>query len=206
MSAVVTPPVPTGTTTPPPIASGPQPWKWSREDYRKLGELGFFDGRRVQLVFGEIIDMGKQGWPHAAALALLVEVLRRVFATSHWIHEQKPFPVAGSEPEPDAAVIPGSPRNYTDHPTIAALIVEVADTTLDYDLSTKAELYATANVADYWVLDVSGRQLHVLRDPQPLPKGLGATAYRVHLTLGPADCVSPLAMPTASILVSDLLP
>jgi hypothetical protein len=53
---------------------------------------------------------------------------------------------------------------------------------------------------------VENRQLHVFRDPQPLPAGLGATAYQTHLTLSPTDTVSPLAAPGASILVSDLLP
>lgn len=56
------------------------------------------------------------------------------------------------------------------------------------------------------MLDLNGRVLHVLHDPQPLPAGLGATAYRTHLTLGPADAVSPLAVPGASLVVGDLLP
>ena len=58
------------------------------------------------------------------------------------------------------------------------LIVEVADTTLAYDLTTKAELYATAGIADYWVLDVENRQLHVFRDPQPT--AALAYPYRSH--------------------------
>jgi Uma2 family endonuclease len=204
MSAIAT--APTGATTPPPKGVGPRPWKWTLDQYREFCKRGFFDGKRVQFIFGEIIDMGKQNWPHAAALSLLVEVLRRVFASGHFIHEQKPFPVVGSIPEPDAAVIPGSPRSYTDHPTTAVLIVEVADTTLNFDLTTKAELYATAGIADYWVLDVENRQLHIFRDPQPLPAVLGATAYQTHLTYAPTDHVSPLAAPSAAILVSELLP
>jgi Uma2 family endonuclease len=204
MSATAT--TPTGTTTPPPRGASPRTWKWTLEQYRDFCRRGYFDAGRVEFVFGEIIDMGKQGWPHAAALSLLVEVLRRVFATGYWIYDQKPFPVAGSEPEPDAAVIPGSPRDYNDHPTIAVLIVEVSDTTLAYDLTTKAELYATAGITDYWVLDVENRQLHVFRDPQLLPATLEATAYQTHLTFSPTDRVSPLAAPNATILVSDLLP
>jgi Uma2 family endonuclease len=106
------------------------------------------------------------------------------------------------------AVIPGAKRNYTDHPTVAALLVEIADTTLSKDITTKAELYATAGIADYWVLDVENRQLHIFRDPQPLPlpTELAATAYQTHLTLGSNDTVSPLAAPNAVIRVADLLP
>jgi Uma2 family endonuclease len=88
------------------------------------------------------------------------------------------------------------------------LLVEVADTTLAYDTTTKTELYATANVPEYWVLDVVNCELHVFRDPQPLPlpTELAATAYRVHDVLGPNDTVSPLGAPNATIRVSDLLP
>jgi Uma2 family endonuclease len=204
MSATATAPI--GTNTPPPKGTWPRPWKWTLEQYREFCDRGFFDHGRVEFVFGEIVDMGKQSWPHAAALALLVQVLQRVFATGYWVHEQKPFPAAGSQPEPDAAVIPGSPRDYTDHPTTAVLIVEVSDTTLTYDLTTKAELYATAGIADYWVHDVENRQLHVFRDPRPHTSSLEATAYQTHLTLSPTDRVSPLAAPSASILVSELLP
>jgi Uma2 family endonuclease len=204
MSATAT--APTGTSTPPPKSTGARPWKWTLEQYREFCDRGFFDHGRVEFVFGEIIDMGKQGWPHALALELLVAVLRGVFASGHWVREEKPFPVVGSQPQPDAAVIPGSPRDYSDHPTTAVLIVEVSDTTLKYDVTTKAELYATAGVADYWVLDVENRQLHVFRDPQPLTASLEATAYQTHLTLSPTDRVSPLAAPSASILVSELLP
>ncbi len=204
MSTVAT--LPTGTTTPPPKGSGPRLWKWTLEQYEEFCKRGYFDKGRVEFVRGEIIDMGIQGWPHALTLSLLGEVLRRVFTPGYWIYDQKTFPIVGSQPEPDAAVIPGSPRDYTDHPTNAVLIVEVSDTTLAYDLTTKAELYATAGIADYWVLDVENRQLHVFRDPQPLPPALEATAYQTHLTLSPTDHVSPLAAPTASILVSELLP
>jgi Uma2 family endonuclease len=111
-----------------------------------------------------------------------------------------------NDPFPDLAVMGGARTFSTTHPTTAELVIEVADTSLREDLSEKAERYATAGVADYWVLDIVNRQLHVLRNPQPLAKGLGATAYRDQTVLGPADRISPLAAPTGSILVGDLLP
>jgi Uma2 family endonuclease len=103
-------------------------------------------------------------------------------------------------------VVAGRFEDYTDHPTTALLIVEVADTTLFDDTTTKAEVYAEAGIQDYWVLDLNGKRLLVFRDPVPLPAGLGATAYRTQLAFGPADRVSPLAAPAGSVLVSDLLP
>ena len=198
--------------TPPPVSVGPCPWRWTREQYYKLGELGFFDGKRVELIRGEIIEMSPINWPHAQGVGLVSDALARVFATGFWLNVQQPIAIPGSAPgsapQPDVAVIPGSRRSFTDHPTHAALLVEVADTTLFSDTTTKAELYATAGVPEYWVLDIVNRQLHVFRDPAPLPlpTGLGAIAYRTHQTFGPADPVSPMAAPGATVMVSDLLP
>jgi Uma2 family endonuclease len=192
------------------MRSGRRRWKWTREQYYKLGELGFFDSKRVELIFGDIVEMSPINRPHAMCVSLVSDALKLAFATGFHVNSQQPFAVPstapGSEPQPDVAVIPGAPRDYTDHPTVAALIVEVADTTLFDDTTERAELYATAGIADYWVLDVVNRQLHVFRDPVALPAGLGATAYRTHLTLGATDTVSPLAAPTATIRVADLLP
>ncbi|VTS03032.1 Uncharacterized protein conserved in cyanobacteria OS=Rubidibacter lacunae KORDI 51-2 GN=KR51_00014660 PE=4 SV=1: Uma2 [Gemmata massiliana] len=167
----------------------------TREQYYELGNRGFFDGKRVELIFGEVVEMSPINWPHALGVGLVTDVLRVAFAPGYWVNVQQPFSVLGlafgSEPQPDVAVILGTKRDYTDHPTVAALIVEVADATLSNDLTTKAELYATANVPEYWVLDVANRQL--FRNPAPLAAGLEATAYTSHTTLAPTDTVSPLA-------------
>jgi Uma2 family endonuclease len=164
----------------------------------------------VELVFGEIVEMSPVGWLHRIGTGLVTCALERAFATGHFVDVQQPLSVPGtvpgSEPQLDVAVFTGNRRDYINHPTVAILVIEVADATLAYDLTTKAELYATAGVADYWVLDVTNRQLHVFRDPAPLPQGLGATAYQTHLTLGTAEQVVPLAAPSASVLVSELLP
>ncbi len=188
------------------------PPRLTREQYYELGRLGLFDGKRVELIYGEVIEMSPIGWLHRVGTGRAADALEQAFAVGFFVDVQQPFAVLGgkpgSEPQPDVSVTLGARSDYTDHPTVAALLVEVADATLSYDLTTKAELYATANVPEYWVLDVDNRQLHVFLDPQPLPlpPDLAATAYRTHLTLASTDHVSPLAAPNASILVSDLLP
>jgi Uma2 family endonuclease len=85
-------------------------------------------------------------------------------------------------------------------------VIEVADTSLNHDITTKAEAYATGGIPDYWVLDVDGRRLLVFRDPSPLPTGLGSATYRTQVTLGPADSATPLAAPSSPVRVADLLP
>ncbi|MBY0458329.1 MAG: Uma2 family endonuclease [Gemmataceae bacterium] len=182
--------------------------RWTVTEFNQMGDMGWFEGKRAFLLDGVIMEQGPMDPPHATGLALLDLALRAVLGVGCFIRIQMPLHVdETNDPLPDVAVVPGGPRDYFGrHPTTAAIVVEVSDTTLQIDLTEKAELYATAGIADYWVLDVSGRELHVFRDPQPLPAGLGATAYRTHTTHGPADTVSPLAAPHASIAVSDLLP
>jgi Uma2 family endonuclease len=180
--------------------------RWTREQYRKLAALGFLKGLRTELIYGEIYQMSPMGWPHVIGCNKTADVLRGVFRGIGWINPEHPFAADESDPEPDVSVIPGRMEDYTDHPTQALLVVEVSDTTLTQDTTTKAELYATAGIPDYWVLDVDGRRLLVFRDPVPLPQGLGGTAYRTHLTIDAAGSVSPLAAPTATVRVADLLP
>ena len=209
MSAVATPAT-SPSSTPPPAANGRRLWKWTREDYYNLGELGFFDGKRVELIYGEIVEKSPIHIAHANGVGLAASALTRTFASGYHVRVQQPFWVPGmtpgSEPQPDVSVIPRDWRDYTDHPTTAVLLVEVADTTFFDDSTTKAELYATAGVADYWVLDLNNRQLHVFRDPQPLTAGLGATAYKTRLTFGHSDAVTPVVAPGAIVRVNDLLP
>jgi Uma2 family endonuclease len=84
-----------------------------------------------------------------------------------------------SEPEPDLAVVRGTELDYADRhprPEDLCLVVEVADSTLKQDCEIKDKLYAQAKIADYWVVDLKNRQLHVFRDPTP-------TGYTSHLIL-----------------------
>lgn len=145
--------------------------------------------------------------PHGNGVERADTQIRLAFGSGWRFRIQLPLVLSlYTDPVPDIAVIPGVLVGNPDHPTTAALVIEVADTTFNTDTTEKAELYATAGIADYWVLDVVNRELHIFRNPQPLPKGLGATAYRTHTTLGPNDTISPLAAPNAVIRVADLLP
>jgi Uma2 family endonuclease len=144
--------------------------------------------------------------PHAVLVSLAEEALRAAFGPGYTTRVQLPLVFRlDTDPFPDVAVVPGRPRDYlAAHPTTAALVVEVADTTLQLDLTEKAELYATAGIRDYWVVDVNAGKLLVLRDPAAV--AAGGHAYRTRLTLGPSDSVTPLAAPAAAVRVADLLP
>ena len=151
------------------------------------------------LIDGVILEEGPMNPPHAITLGLVGEAIRTAFGTGWRIRSRSPL-VLGQDldPEPDLAVVPGTPRDYMGHPTTADLVVEVSDSSLDFDTNEKRLLYATAGIRDYWVVDINGRRLLVYRDPQ-------AGDYATQQAFGPADAVSPLAVPTAVVRVADLL-
>lgn len=189
-----------------PTATGLRPFRWTVDLFHQIGDLGVFKGRRPKLIHGVLLEQGMMNPPHAIAGEKSEEALRVAFGSGWRVRVQKPLVLGQTtDPEPDVAVVRGSPGALV-HPTSAELVVEIADTTLTADTTEMAELYATANIADYWVVDVDGRRLLVYRDPVPLPAGLGATAYRTRLTLTETDTISPLAAPTATVRVADLLP
>src|SRR5438309_1973038 len=139
----------------------PQPrvHRWTRAEFHQMSDLGWFQDQRVELIDGEIVDMPVPGNPHCVGTECVAEVLRGLFGPGHWVRVQMPLALSiNSEPIPDVAVVPGTPRTFTGHPTNALLVVEVSDTTLSYDRNRKAPLYAQGGIADYWVVDLNGRQ------------------------------------------------
>ena len=191
-----------------PVPSGPpRNLVWTVPQFHYLGDLGVFEGRRAWLVDGTIVEEGPMNPPHRIALELCEEALRAAFGTGWRVCNQMPLVLGqATDPEPDLALIAGSPRGATAHPTTAALVAEVSDSSLRYDTSVKVGVYAAGGIAEYWVVDVNGRQLFVFRDPRPDAAHPHGHGYATQLTFGPNDTVSPLAAPSASILVSDLLP
>jgi Uma2 family endonuclease len=190
-----------------PTPTGPRPFHWTVDLFHRLGDLGVFEGRRASLSDGQVLEEGPMNPPHRIAPELTDAAVRAAFGPGWRVCVQMPLLLSPTNaPPPDVAMVRGSPRDAVVHPATAELVVEVADSSLSHDTTTKAERHATTGIPDYWVVDVNGRRLLVFRDPVSLPHGLGATAYRTHLTLGPADFVTPLAAPAASIAVADLLP
>lgn len=207
MSAVLTPPAPASVTPPPKGAPalGPRPRRWTLAEFDRLIALDLVQPRRHQLIRGEIIDVGDQSSLHCTIVDLVAELIRAVFGDGFYVRQAMPMRFGGSQPEPDVAVVRGKRADYRDaHPSTALLTVEVSHTTLTYDMTTKAELYATAAIPEYWVLDLEGKVLHVYREPQPLADALGATAYRVHTEHRPGESVQPLHAPNA-VAVAALL-
>jgi len=183
--------------------------RWTRKEYDRLIEIGFFDeDEPVELVGGQLIVAEPKGTGHSVALQLAAEALRRAFGAGWTVRVQDPIaPDDESEPEPDLAVVPGSPREYlATHPSRPALVLEVSDSSLAFDRRDKGSLYARAQILDYWIVNLVDRVLEVYRDPVLSADALYGWSYARVLRLGPEATISPVAAPAASISVTDLLP
>jgi Uma2 family endonuclease len=191
-----------------PSSQGPQPYRWTIASYRHLRETGLFHDMKTMLIQGEILTMTMPSPPHDTALTLAFQFMLANCPIGYYVRNQQGLDVGTrNDPGPDLAIVRGSARDYASQtPTTAAMVVEVADSSLFLDTTTKAELYATAGIPDYWVIDLDGKQLLVFRDPVALPAGLGATAYRTHITLGINESIAPLLAPHATVRVADMLP
>src|SRR5438045_3853171 len=99
--------------------AGIRPRRWSKNEYYRLGELGFFDGQRVELIEGRLMVHSPQNSLHADTLDGVVEVLRGVFRAGYRVRCQLPLDLGQTtEPEPDVAVVAGTRRQYQNaHPT-----------------------------------------------------------------------------------------
>ncbi|HWF61095.1 MAG TPA: Uma2 family endonuclease [Nitrospira sp.] len=181
--------------------------RWTRQEYDHIAEAGLFNpDERVELLEGEIITVTPQQSRHSVCIGLIDGALRQVFGASYWIRIQLPLIIdPDSEPEPDLAVVLGSPRDYVhDHPRTAILVVEVADSTIAKDRTYKSRIYARAGIQEYWIVNLAECCLEVYRDPAAAP---GQTSlYRSSQKLAPSDSIAPLAASTTPVAVADLLP
>lgn len=182
--------------------------RWTRVEYEWLIDLGAFGPEdRLELIGGQLVVREPQGRPHSTGIRLVAAALRAAFGPEWNVEAQLPVALdEESEPEPDVAVVAGGPRDYlASHPTRPALVVEIALTSLALDRGEKASLYARAGVADYWIVNLVDNILEVYRDPRADPDAPHGWHYGSAMTLRGGVVVTPLALSSRNIPVSDLL-
>jgi Uma2 family endonuclease len=182
--------------------------RWRRAEYDRLVELGIFAGERLELLDGLLAVREPQGSSHAATVGQIGEALRSAFGAGRHTRLQAPLALDDdSEPEPDVAVVAGEYRDYVSgHPSTAALVVEVADSSLGLDRRLKVGLYARAALPEYWIANLVEGVLEVHREPHPEPETAYGWVYRSVEILRPPASVTPLGAPGSLIPVADLLP
>jgi Uma2 family endonuclease len=142
-----------------------------RVEYDQLVDLGVFEGERIELLRGVLVEMSPQGDRHS----WIVEELNKLFVeriAQHGLRDrfsvrpQLPYAASDdSEPEPDIAIVP--PRRFGEpHPDRAFLLIEVAETSLRKDRKIKRSIYAEVGVPEYWIVDVDGAAVEIYSDPR----------------------------------------
>lgn len=159
------------------------PWpvrRFTVKEYQQLGEFGVLTHEdRVELLEGWIVPKMNQKPAHGYAVGVLTEWMQRHLPSGVIVRCQLPMTTADSEPEPDVAIVRGTHVDYRDrYPSgeDCRLIVEVADTSVERD-RLKAAIYASANVEEYWILNLADECLE--RHTNPSAKG-----YQSQSTLG----------------------
>ncbi|MBW4662474.1 MAG: Uma2 family endonuclease [Drouetiella hepatica Uher 2000/2452] len=173
------------------------------EDYHRMAEAGIFHSEeRVELLAGQVIQTAVKGTAHSVANTRTRRSIENRLGTRALVRVQEPIQLDDySEPEPDIAIVIPRSLEYTDHHPVATevlLVIEIADSSLRLDCGMKAIACAKSGIADYWVLDIVDRKLHVFRSPN-------AEGYQSELVLGETMDIAPLAFPDCVISVREML-
>ena len=176
---------------------------WTRDEAHALVEMGFPNAEKLELIGGALIDRSGKKHPHNfwqnLIHAWLVQTFRPEYVQWRPSIYVSPEDNLRNEPAPDLIVTAQSIRVYQDNvgPADIRLLIEVADSTVSFDLNQKAKLYARAGIADYWVVDIPAKLVHVHRLP------IRGT-YTSLIQFGFSDSINPLAAPNAVFCMESL--
>jgi len=161
-------------------------------EWKKMGEAGIFPPEsHLELINGEIIEMAPIGSNHAGHINRLNQVFTRLTSNQAIVSIQNPLQLSDlSEPEPDLLLLKPHADFYTSRhpqPEDVLLLIEVADSTLQYDQNQKLHLYARHQIPEYWIINLDDVLIEVYRKPH---KGL--YAEKSTLTIGEKISLSQL--------------
>jgi len=168
----------------------------------RMEQAGIFaPGERLELLDGEIHTMSPIGPRHAFCVDLLVELLSKNLPTRWRIRSQNPINLGANDlPQPDVAIIRALDWSQQ-HPGVGdiALVVEVADSSREFDLGEKRLYYATRGIAELWIVDLVENRLEISTGPS-------FRGYANNRVLAPGETALCQAVPEVSIAVSALFP
>ncbi|WLT38846.1 Uma2 family endonuclease [Synechocystis sp. B12] len=142
--------------------------KWTVPDYHHLVEQGLLDGKKVELLDGDLVTMAPEGPLHSYTTTTVADYLRQNLRGLALVREAHPITLSQSEPEPDIAIVLAPQERYKErHPQADDIfwLIEIANSTQAYDLNDKKQIYAQEGIPEYWVADLSKRQLFVFWTP-----------------------------------------
>jgi Uma2 family endonuclease len=173
---------------------------WTVDEFHRMAAAGLLDETdRVELIEGEMIDMAPIGSKHAFIVNRISQMFSALVGGQCLVSTQNPVRLGErSEPQPDIALLRGG--NYMQALPTAAdvlLIVEVSDSTLEYDRDIKLGLYARHGIPEVWLLDVNAGELVLYREP-------AAGQYRLMRKPLADEPLSPAALPAVSLSLAQI--
>lgn len=165
--------------------------------YHRMAEIGILGiTQRTELIDGRILTMAPIGSQHADWVDRLVRLFVKNLPDDYRVRPQNPVYLDESnEPEPDIALLKPRQQPYREahpRPEDVLLIIEVADSSLEYDRDVKLPLYAKHAIPEVWLIDVVANRLEIYRQPQQ-------GDYRVHLKPMRDETVTLFAMEETAI-------
>ena len=184
-------------------AAMPSVHRFTRNEYHRIATTGLFADKQVELLDGEIIVMSPKLSSHSYAVNRLMYALITAFGSRALVRVQDPIVLNDrSEPEPDLVVCQADPGQYKQaHPRAdqVLLVIEVADSSLSYDRTRKAQAYADSGIPEYWIVNLQDRQVEVMTEPI-----LQSSRYRQQRLVLVGDT---LPLPDgSSLLIDDIIP
>ncbi len=172
-------------------------------DYLCLAASGILqEDERMELIQGAIIEMSPIDVGHISTLNRLVWLLTNTLGKRAILSVQNPVQLSNdSLPQPDLVVLHFQDSFYSERhigPDDIMLIIEVADSSLRYDQRVKRKLYGAAGIAEYWIVNLPGRQIEVYREPRP-------NGYRTVTHYAQGETLSPLAFADVSLRVDEIV-
>lgn len=175
---------------------------FTTSEYHTMREAGILREGRFELIEGEIWEMAPIGSPHAGSVARVDRLLQRALGDDVIISVQNPLHLDDfSEPEPDLQVLRFRPDFYSEaHPMAGDVIflVEVAESSLEYDRKAKIPLYSRHGLPEVWLVNLREDVLEIYRRPSP-------RGYLDVRQLGRGKTVFPQAFPDLKIKVDEIL-
>jgi Uma2 family endonuclease len=173
-------------------------------DYYQMMESGIIrEGERVELILGQIFTMAAKGTRHTVATSRLLKSLLMLIGEQAIVRCQDPISLPNhSEPEPDIAIVRLRSDDYVNsHPSPAdiILVIEVADSSIQFDRETKAPLYAAAGISEYWIVNLIDNRLEIYRQPE-------GSIYASIQIVTPPRSINLLQFPEIAVEISDFFP
>ena len=175
--------------------------KWNLTDYHRIISAGILQGRSVELLNGEIVEMSPEGEIHAYSSDEAGEYLIYLLGDRAKVRQGKPITLlhSNSEPEPDIAIVQRLGKTYQDHhpyPENIFLLIEYSNSSLSKDLEVKTKIYAEAGIPEYWVINLQKIEMIVFRSTTD-------TGYKSQEILTQGE-IYPLAFPDIAVSVQRL--